>query len=342
MASIGKYGQINAKVRAMRSNLLGETIFQKLIDASELNEFISSLADTRFAKFFKQTNSDPVSVEYSITLENINQWKHLRKNCTEELSQVINCFIEEYELRKFKHILRLWQQNKSIDTPLLQEKILYEFSVSDIIQSENIHQLIEKVKDIPYQSILVNNLSQYDKMNSVFPFEISLDKDYYARLWDLTNFFDKKDREISRKMLGIEIDLINLEWFIRFKDFYGITAASLTDYLITKGGSMDISFIRSIDKEESAPEVLEKIVGQNRVKQLGDLNYKNKIVFFEKALYSIMLSEAEKAFIGFPFTISILWGYRVFLKFEAKNLFSIIQSKEYQLSKNELLQYLVF
>lgn len=342
MATIGTYGQINAKIRAMRSRLLSKEVMQKLIDASDIKELINHLTDTRFAQFVKQIIGNSVSVEYSITLENISQWKHLRKNCITQLVRVIDYFIEEYELRKFKHILRLWQQKKSIDTPLLREKIKNEISVSNILESENILQVIEKLSDTPYQSILVNNLSQYNKMNSIFPFEVALDKDYYSRLWELTESFDKRDREISKKILGIEIDLINLEWFIRYKDFYKVTSTSLTDYLITKGGTMDVSFIQSIDKAESAPEALEKIMDKSKVKQLGDLDYNNKIAFFEQALYSIMLSEAEKAFTGFPFTISILWGYRVFLKFEAQNLFSIIQSKEYQLSKDEVLSYLVF
>jgi len=342
MASIGKYGQINAKVRAMRSNLLGQAVFTKLIGSTDIKELISSLTTTRFAGFCNQNNINPISLEYCITLENVDQWKHLRKNCPQEIARVINYFIEEYELRKLKHLLRLWHQKKQLDTPLLHEKIRYDLPVSDILQSENIHQLVEKLEETPYQSILVNRLSQYDKMKTVFPFEVSLDKDYYSRLWNLTDSFDKRDREISKKILGLEIDLINLAWLTRYKNFYDVSSDSLSTYLIPKGNDNNISFIQSIDKAESAPKIVEKIVGTNRIKQLGGLDNTNNIAFFEKALTSIMLSQAHKAFTGFPFTISILWGFRVFLKFETKNLFSIIQSKVYELNENEVLPYLVF
>ncbi len=342
MTSISKYGQINAKIRAMRSNLLEKKNFQKLIAASNIEEFILYITNTRFVEFIDDKDPDPVSLEYSITLENVHQWKHLRKDCTHELVQTINYFIEEYELRKLKHILRLWYRNKRFDTPLLNEKIRYEYSVTDIRESDNIHLLIDKLKHTPYYSILSNNLSQFEQMNSVFPFEISLDKDYYKRLWNLTDLFEKKDREISRKMLGIEIDLLNLELTARFKDFYNVPTSSLAEYLITKVDDDEESFIQSIDKASSAKQILQEIIGKNKVKQLGDLDYKNKIAFFEKALYTVLLSEAKKAFTGFPFTISILWGYRVLLKFEARNLFSIIQSKVYKLNKNEISEYLVF
>jgi len=342
MASIGKYGQINAKIRAMRSNLLDKNVLQKLIDTNDFKEFISSLSNTKFAAFIDKQNTDPVSVEYSITLENVSEWKHLRKDCTAELDTVVDFFIEEYELRKLKHILRLWHRNKHPDTSFLNESIRYEYSVADIFQSDNIHSFIDRLSDTPYDSILLHNVSQYEQMDSVFPYEISLDKDYYNRLWNLTEFFGKKDREISRKMLGIEIDLLNLDWISRFRDFYNVSASSLSKYLITKGNDDEKSFMQSIDKAQSAPKILEEIIGKHRVKQLSHLDYNNKIAFFEKALYTVLLSEARKAFTGFPFTISILWGYRVFLKFEAKNLFSIIQSKVYQLNKDEVLEYLVF
>lgn len=342
MASIGKYGQVNAKVRAMRSNLLSKAIFHKLIDSRSIKEFISYFAATRFAESCNLNNQDPISLEYCITLENVHQWKHLKKNCPQEIAEIINYFIEEYELRKLKHILRLWHQKKQLDTPLLHEKIRYALPASDILQSENIHQVIENLADTPYQSILVNKLSQYDEMNSVFPFEVSLDKDYYSRLWDLTDSFDKGDGEISKKILGIEIDLINLSWLTRFEDYYNISSDPLSAYLISKGNDNKMSLIQSFDKTDTAPQILGKIVGEKRVKQLGDLDYANKITFFEKALTSIMLSQARKAFMGFPFTISIVWGFRVFLKFEAKNLFSVIQSKAYELNKDEVLPYLVF
>ncbi|MEJ2629516.1 MAG: V-type ATPase subunit, partial [bacterium] len=195
------------------------------------------------------------------------------------------------------------------DTPLLHEKIRYDLPVSDILQSENIHQLVEKLEETPYQSILVNRLSQYDKMKTVFPFEVALDKDYYSRLWNLTDSFDKRDREISKKILGLEIDLINLAWLTRYKNFYDVSSESLSTYLIPKGNDNNISFIQSIDKAESAPKIVEKIVGTNRIKQLGGLDNTNNIAFFEK---------------------------------ETKNLFSIIQSKVYELNENEVLPYLVF
>jgi len=142
-------------------------------------------------------------------------------------------------------------------------------------------------------------------------------------------------------MLGIEIDLKNLEWFNRFKDFYDVPTTQLKQYLIAKGNNSDIPFFQSIDKTKSSQEILEKIVGKNKVEQLTRINDKNRIAFLEKILFTVMLSEASKAFTGFPFTISILWGYRVFLKFETKNLFSIIQSKAYQLKKDDVLHYLV-
>jgi len=342
MTSIGKYGQINAKLRAMRSNLLEKDIFQKLINTPDLKELILNLTNIRFSEFIDDKNPDPVSLEYSVTLENVHQWKHLRKDCTHELVQIIDYFIEEYELRKLKHILRLWYRNKQFDTPLLNEKIRYDYSVSDILESENIHNVIDKLAHTPYHPILLNNLPKFDQMNSVFPFEVSLDKDYYKRLWNLTDYFGKRDREISRKMLGIEIDLLNLELITRLKDFYNVPASSLAEYLINKVNDGEKTFIQSIDHTRSAQQILEEIVGENRVKRLGNLDYNNKTAFFEDALYAVMLSEARKAFTGFPFTISILWGYRVFLKFEARNLFSIIQSKIYKLDKNEIFGHLVF
>lgn len=342
MTSIGKYGKLNAQIRAMRSRLLTEAAFRKLISAGSVEEIISNLLQTRLKDITAKIEiADSRKIDYLLTFEEIRQWKHLKKNCPDELKRIILFFLEEYEIRQLKYLFRLWYKKKNIDTVLLHEKIIHEFPVQDIIKAKDIYGIIDLLSEMPYSSVLSNASSLFDKHGSLFQLETALDKDYYSRLWIFTDSLSRKDSQVSKKMLGIEIDLKNLEWLVRFKKYYGLEYSRIRQLLIPHGRSIEGYHFKNMNNGNSALNILGEMFGKNKIDFTEDSKDSSTLAILEEVLYSLLFSEARQAFSGFPFSVSILWGFRVMLQIEMKNLRSLIQCKTYKVNENEIENYLV-
>ena len=58
---------------------------------------------------------------------------------------------------------------------------------------------------------------------SLFRMEIGFDHFYYKNLLDTIKKMDPDDRNIALRLIGVEIDLQNISWIIRFKEYYNLT-----------------------------------------------------------------------------------------------------------------------
>jgi vacuolar-type H+-ATPase subunit C/Vma6 len=74
----------------------------------------------------------------------------------------------------------------------------------------------------------------------------------------------------------------------------------------------------------------------------GEKSDENAVLeFMEKVLYQILLAEAEKAFIQFPFSIGAIFGYFYLIRIETRNIRTLIQAKIYGLPSKDIESLLV-
>lgn len=343
MASIGKYGYVNAKVRAMRSILLSATLYKNLIAAKDLNELIKLLSQTHFKDRFDQINiQDETEIEHMLLWDEIHRLQMIKKSSRGELCEIIDLFIERYDLYKLKAILRCWYSEGNNADKLIREKIIYDFPIDFILDAKRLDEIIDRLALTPFSRILKKASSDFTQKKSLFPLELALEKDYFSRFIEMGNSLGKRDSRIFRRLVGLEIDLKNLDWIGRYKTYYKMSTADIGAQLLPFGYRIDSEKIRHIIKDDNFNLALSQAIENFQTTSLGDREGGVTLETLDKFLYHILFSEARRVFGEFPFSIGSILGYYYLMRIESKNLRTLFQAKTYGLSVDEIDQLLVY
>ena len=220
MGGVSTYGFINAKVRAMRSSLLGDAEYRALVEAKSLRDFLSLLANTRYEQLAEQLNYQDIhAMEQALFFSEIHQLTIIRKYCRKETRPAMDRLMERYEGERLKAMLRSWHRNGAGRDQIFPDRILYDIPVQVLIESKDIHEWIFLLQGTPFQKPIADARQKFIETRSTFPLELAVDQCVFERLLDMKSKLNRRDREIIEHLIGVEIDLKNLEWIGRFKKY---------------------------------------------------------------------------------------------------------------------------
>jgi len=327
----------------MRSYFLTDAQYRQLIEAKSLREFWSQLNQTHYAPLVKTVNyQEPVQVEQSFLLAEIQQFIRIKKYSRKKTADVLNRLIERYEGEKLKIILRSWfRQGKGADA-ILPDRILYNFPIQEMAKAKDIHEIILLLEGTPFQKVLMQAKQDFIETRSLFPLELAIDRRVFQRMLEMKSFLNRRDRRIAERLIGVEIDLKNLEWIGRFKKYYQISSAKIADYLLPHGYRLGAEQIRQSLGGDSITKILLQIMRGMKVDLPLEMEGEFALKSLDLFLKEILMREARRSFGEFPFSIGSILGYYYLMRLEMQNLRTLVQAKQYNLPPEDIDEMLFY
>ncbi len=341
MNQVGKYSFANAKIRAMLSQIISAEELVRLAEARDLHELSELLKGTAYrdlAAGLAGSNPDFLNFEKNTLSENLHSlWKIYRALPGEPEKEFVLLLLQRFEIEQLKTVLRIWHKRIPVDPAeyLAGEKIVFDIDYKAILNAQNVEEIIVMLDDFPYRKALIQAKDKFKAKNSCFYLEAGLDRDYYTRLVEATEKFSSMDREIARRVLGVEIDIENINWLIRLRKYYSLGMAEMLEWFIPGGMRIDKDTIRSFYASDGLPKVVESVsLGPYaKIKEM----FQDNANLIEGFLYEILLGEVRKCLAGFPFTIGTVLAYSVLKRKETRNVVSLAYAKAYGWNKDTIL-----
>jgi V/A-type H+-transporting ATPase subunit C len=346
------YAFINAKLRARISKILPEVFIRQLIRAGSLAECVQMLAETDFAavqKIYEQTG-DIKSAELELLVKELSIYLELEKLVEEEVRGFVHALSERYEAENVKNALRLWFdrriRGRSIEDArgyLMRKPVHHPIDLDAIINADTLEQAADRLQATPYAPIVRQQAARVMEDSSLFPLELALDRFLYGRLVEAADQLASRDREIARRLIGVEIDLQNVGWLIRFKNFYSLEAEKALGYTLPGGLNLGPELMREsyaserTDREISAlvgrryPEIAPLLAAQDQAKLTA------RLTLIERVLQEIMAIEVRKILTGYPFTIGIILSYFILKSDEIRKIMTVLNAKFYDWPEDRIL-----
>ena len=223
---VSKYSLVNAKVRARLSTLLDTERIDRLADTRDLSEFYSALSGTIYEDIFDQPEIafDP-RVGERLLLEREIEWHaELLGDLKGAEKALVSTFLEKYEIENLKTALRIREGHRDLEEMkyMVRRQLPHSLPYQAIAEAGSLEEAVSYLHGSPYLSAINAVFDDYKEKKTLFPVEINLEIDYYRRLKEKVADLGKRDREIARKLVGLEIDRKNLAWLIRLKFYYDI------------------------------------------------------------------------------------------------------------------------
>jgi len=341
MQELTKYAFANAKIRAMLSYLIDEDFFSRLWEATDIYELRDALKETAYKDVMEKITSgtiDLATLEKELLRRDLNIHRKVSFFLnTKNEKELIFLLIQRFELEELKVILRIWNKKIPVDKLedyLLAQRINYDIDFKKLILCQNIEEVILLLDETPYKKPLIKAREKFKERNSIFYLEAGLDIDYYQRLLGAVEKLSSLDRQVARKILGIEIDIENINWLLRLRKYHSLGIGEILDWVIPGGERIDKDNIRSLYATNGLAKVIEGVAlgPYAHIKNLMEQN----VYLIENFLYDVLHSQIRKVLAGFPFTIGTILGYLILEHKETRNIISLFYAKGLSIKKEDL------
>jgi len=342
MRQLAIYSFVNAKIRAMLSYLIEPSFFDSLLASRDIYEAAEGLKKTPYKEIIGQLDLERLDLKV-LEKECLRRDVAIFEKVSESLSakrekQLVGLFLERYEIEELKVALRIWHKkaDADIDDYIIRRQISRDIDFKKIVGSGTIEEIIILLDDTPYKKPLLAARERFKERSSVFYLEVALDVDYYTRLFALVDTLSSTDRKIARGILGVAVDIENINWLIRLRKYYALGMGQMLDWVLPGGTWITKETVRHLYASDGLPKVVESVAlgPYAAIREMVEEN----VGSIEKFLYEFLFREIKRALSGFPFTIGTVLGYLLLKQNETKNVISLLNAKNLGLSKQEIEQ----
>jgi vacuolar-type H+-ATPase subunit C/Vma6 len=325
-------------------------MFDQLAKAPSLDGALALLQETPFAgleKIYSRTG-DLKQAELELLKNEIELYRNIRQYLHHNSVELVNALLTQFEIDNLKNAIRIYFNRKtgkrSDDVSIhyiLYDHIIHEMPIDIILNAENFDEIAGVCEGTPYSQIIRKYCHTVESEGSLFRMEIAFDHFYYNNLLASINKLDRRDRTIALRLTGVEIDLQNINWIIRFKDFYGLPLDAVMAAIVPGGFNLDEILIDELYRAQNVTSVLQGFVksnypGLSALLSSHTSDSTSRLLLIRRILEEIMKHEVQRIMAGYPFTIGIILSYFVLKQNELKKIRVILNAKQLRIPQEQI------
>jgi len=347
---LSKYSFLNAKLRARISKILPDESFDELGGAPSVDAALALLADTSFGgleEIYSRTG-DLKLAELELLKSEIGLYKNIREHIHQDCADLIEALLLQFEIDNLKNAIRLYFDRKirkrSIESSIhyiLYERIIHDLPIDIIVNAEDFEEIAGVCAGTPYGQIVTKYSHTVESQGSLFRMEVAFDHFYYQNLLASIAKLSRRDRDTAMRLTGVEIDLQNINWIIRFKNFYDLPLEAVMAAIVPGGFNLDKALMGELYSAQNVASVLHGFVkrkypGLSALLSSQTSDSTSRLLLIRRILEEIMKQEVQRILAGYPFTIGIILSYFILKRNELKKVRTILNAKYYGIGQERI------
>lgn len=335
MNSIVNFAALNTKIRVLSRNLLTDHDYKNLIKKKNVSRVISYLKSKTKYKFDNEDSLEKIEVYFQKNL--INQYSKIMSFLPIKYKKIFKALLVRYEIENIKKRIRLIDNGEK---NTFENTINSKYFQIDIDTEKNYYELsefIETLKGTPYYKILKNHL---DQKNRLFYMEMSLDIYYFNNLEkEIKKVLKKNKKNTILEVLGKNSDLLNIQWIYRALKYYDLNSEELMNYVLLTGYHYKYDKLKSLCYSKSVKEFIKR-VKNSEYHFLFDKDEDFELAMeknVEKYIYHLFKKLNQSS--NMDFNKAVYYLHQV--EYEMRDVFTILESKKYNLPSEKIKDLLV-
>ncbi len=357
-SALSEYAFLNAKLKARLSKGLGPEAMERLIRSRSLPEAIQLLRGTAYAAIedaYAKTG-DLKAGEAVVNAREVELYTDLFRFLKGASLAFVRALSLRHDIEKLKGAVRLWFEatvrGRNIDGKtgyLYRPPIVFPYDVDAVSRAGSAEEIATALAGTPYAAMARRELRTEGGERSLFSFERSLDRYYYDEAFKAAAALPARDRKVAERVLGVDVDMQNLSWLMRYRSYFGTATENALAQLIPGGhafGPAEAALALAEDVPGTggplargnalASELLMKsYAGFGMLLHRGG-DTRTKLELLERALRQICLAEASRGLSGYPFSIGVALAYFVRSREELHAVMTILNAKSYGLDEDRI------
>jgi V/A-type H+-transporting ATPase subunit C len=342
---VPQYIMPNARVRSMIGRLLTAQEWQDLYKARDFAAMLAILRETTYGPQLAEFEAVCPPCELLEARLGSNMALRFARviDLTPEPARSLVIVLKQlFEVDNLKTLLRGLVAHES---PEQIKRFLFpigraaSFNVDYLLQAKDVADLVLRLQGTVYGQALRQALARYEHEQSLFPLEVSLDLDYYRRVWQAAQSLQGNDRKWADLLIGSWMDAINILWALRYRHYYHLSMVEIINYTLPYGHRSSDTVIRNIAEGGNVQRALEDVWGRDAPQV--DTLAPSWLPKLEASLYRHLSKLARGALVGYPFHLGVVLAYLILKRFEVQDLRVLAEAKSKSLSPDVYLPFMI-
>lgn len=329
------YGYGNARVRGMRSRLFDRQFFDRLVEADDLGWIIQELSTTPYGPDLEEVlihGRTAAIVDEALKNNMVRAYRKVLGVVNDEAHDLVTTLLGRWDLFNLKTIVRgkhVRLTREEIAESVLPVAQLSATDLAGLAALEDVHAVVDTLATwgLPFASALRRGYVEYARTGELADLELFLDT-YYAE-WAAERLSGKGgNAELARKILGIQVDIINLLTVFRMLKA-DVEGFDVQRYFLAGGATIQLDLFKELAALSDVDEVLDRLRGTPYGHALEDAAVAylegGSLSVFERALEDHLVRRAVGASLSDPLGIGVIVSYLWAKQNEVTNLRIVVK-----------------
>lgn len=334
---------INTKIVTKKGRILDSKDWNKFIESTSLEQFTDLLkSNLEYGKAFEEVNvveSERVNLETIISRFRKIEIENLLHYFSGDYKLFLKTFLMEEEIKDLSLVLRMLSRGESLEgigKRFVHSDMFTTLDFDDLLTVNSIEQLIKKLKGSIYFNGL-RNLTSEDALKREFHIEMKLYGVLYKVLFEAAEKLDKEDMKAAKEIIGLKIDLLNIQWIYRALKYYSIKPEEIFIYSLEGGRKIGYDKIRNLCNSKSLDEFKKLVKNYLQYDLFQDLN--DAEIDINVVIDSYMFDYFKnKSYHNIGTAISFIYLLDIIIN----DLTSLTEGIQYNVPKDKLKGYLAY
>ncbi|MEQ8155672.1 MAG: V-type ATPase subunit [Clostridiaceae bacterium] len=333
MGSIVKFSAVNSKVKTLKGRMLNEEQYNQLLESKDYKSSIRVLKErTEYRGLLSKYDLDKIhrgDLEVILNRQYTSIYNKFIKYFNGEYRKFIRLLYLRWEIEDLKIIIRckyIGRSKEEIKESLIAQNPLNTLDYSYLIDAKSLEDLSDRLKGSIYYDSIKNHIKDISH-KGLFRIETELDFVYFQSIKKELKNLDKENSKVIDEITGLEIDLINLSWMYRGRNFFRIVPEELFNYTIYDGYKLSKENIKKLcyakDNEEFR-RIIDKTSYSYIYQEDNTSVIEKREREYQKRYFSKLLKQNKMDF-------SVFMSYLILYRIEIRNIISIVEQKRYSL-----------
>lgn len=351
VAAGNDYGYCNARIRGMKSRLLDDAFFDRLIGSHEIGQIIHELHDTPYADDLDEAllhGANAGSVDEALRHNMVRDYRTVLHCLNVEGAELVTTLLGWWDLFNIKTVIRgkhMHLSAEEISAGLMPVGQVGHRELEELSRAQDVREAADILATWggPYASPLRASLGEYQRTNDLSVLELALDR-FYAGWASGRMLGGGEDRAIARRVLGAQIDVVNVLTVLRLLKA-DVPKDQVHRFHLEGGLHISEDLFLKLAALSDIDEVLDRLRSTPYGNTLEDaaLAYlrSGSIAVFERALEDHLTRYALSTGRGDPLGVGVAIGYLWAKQNEVTNLRIVVKGSAVGMPEDRVRKELI-